>query len=261
MKEVVIIGAPGAGKSTLMALFLANLKDAVFVDGHVDIPLLKYFFQGREQERRPFKVQVPIRNFMLCASCGLCAKNCPLKAIYEEDLWIDPLECEGCGYCAYQCPQRALEMANMQVGEIIREEKDSQTLLYGQLMPGALGGPLLIEALREEARRTNKSALLAEAPGLGESTWRLWEGAQQALLVLSPDTEAEIFFRIQALPVKEKYIVFNKSGLDPQRERDLLTKAQDLGFRPFAQIPWKETLAQGLTPEALKGLNISLSLP
>ena len=240
MKEIVIIGVPGSGKSVLLALFMKHLDEAVFVDGNVDNPLWKHLFQGKELKREPFKVSVPLRNFMLCVACGLCAKNCPFKAISEEDLWIDPLECEGCGICAYNCPQRALEIANMQIGEKVLVEEENKLLIYGQLLPGALGGPMLVESLREEARNKNRKFLVSEVFGLGESAWRLAYKAECGIFIINPETPIEIFSRFKSFEVQERYLVFNQSGCDPEREENLIEQAQKDDFKLLARVPWEE---------------------
>ncbi len=258
MKETVLMGNPGAGKTLLLCGMCQNLDQGVFVDGQVEVPTLWRFFEGEEKTREAFKVLVPLRNFMLCASCGLCAKNCPFGAIYEEDLWIDPLECEGCGVCARNCPQRALEMANMQVGEWIKKEDGTKVLLYGRLLPGALGAPLLAERLREEARK-HQAPIIIEAPGLGETAWRLAEGADQVVLVLSPDEAPEALERLKDLIGGQKVgLVLNRTGRHPEEEEKILAQAQEMGIEVLGQIEERPEL-ENLEKLDLKSLTEILS--
>lgn len=44
-----------------------------------------------------------------CISCGTCADECPVSAIFEGDgkFEIDPEKCIGCGTCAGVCPVEA----------------------------------------------------------------------------------------------------------------------------------------------------------
>lgn len=44
-----------------------------------------------------------------CMMCGLCAENCPNKAISEGDTKyvIDPERCTECARCEINCPQKA----------------------------------------------------------------------------------------------------------------------------------------------------------
>ena len=243
MKRLVITGPPGVGKTTILLFLLRSLAQGVFVEGKVDVPRLKSFFSGN-QTREAFKIMVPVRNFMLCASCGLCAKNCPFGAIYEEDLWIDPLECEGCGVCAHQCPQKALQMANMQVGEWVKVENEGpKILLYGKLMSGALGGALLQEKLAEEADSLNISPVVMETHALSEGAGRFLKKASEVILVLDPYAAPEAITRVSTLSEGgQKWIILNKSGLDQAKEEVLLKEAQDQGFKLLVQIPYDEGL-------------------
>ncbi len=237
MKEMVLAGTPGAGKTTLIRGLLQQLKEAVLVDGQVEVPQLWRFFDGEKKTQETFKVLVPLRNFMLCASCGLCAKNCPFGAIYEEDLWIDPLECEGCGVCARNCPQRALQMANMQVGEWYRLEKDQKILFYGRLLPGAMGGPLLAEHLRREAHRLGKPVII-EAPGLGESAARLMDKAEKVVFVLTPETNAlEALERLRTLAGgARQWLIINRADQDERVQKRLKDRALETGIELLGEI-------------------------
>ncbi len=48
-----------------------------------------------------------------CVSCGACAGECPVEAIYEGDgkYEIDADKCAGCGACADVCPVGAPQEA------------------------------------------------------------------------------------------------------------------------------------------------------
>jgi ferredoxin len=48
-----------------------------------------------------------------CDNCGLCIKNCPVKAIKKVDnrpFWT--FNCESCMHCMSYCPKRAIETAH-----------------------------------------------------------------------------------------------------------------------------------------------------
>ncbi|HBT50359.1 ferredoxin [Caldanaerobacter subterraneus subsp. tengcongensis MB4] len=46
-----------------------------------------------------------------CISCGACAAECPVDAIYEGDgkYEIDPEKCIDCGACEAVCPTGAIK--------------------------------------------------------------------------------------------------------------------------------------------------------
>jgi heterodisulfide reductase subunit A-like polyferredoxin len=47
-----------------------------------------------------------------CARCLVCVRNCPydVPRIKEGHAWIDPALCHGCGICAAECPAKAIEL-------------------------------------------------------------------------------------------------------------------------------------------------------
>ena len=52
---------------------------------------------------------VKVTNY-LCLGCGLCAQNCPQRAIYiiSEQAQIVQSKCNSCGLCMEICPQGAI---------------------------------------------------------------------------------------------------------------------------------------------------------
>ncbi len=233
--NIVIYGGPGSGKSMLLLALRERLKDAGFIDGNVENPQIRHHFGQSDEKREPFSIQAPVRNYMVCASCGLCAKKCPFEAINKEDLWIDPLECEGCGICAQHCPQKALQMVNMQVGQLVKVKDNGQTLFYGELMPGAQGGPLMVEELLKKARQ-DSPLVLSETYGLGEAAARLLSGADAVVLLMGAQEEA-LADRLFGLPMDtEKYLVLNMAGENESVEEDLLKGAEEKGFKLLAKV-------------------------
>ncbi len=66
-----------------------------------------YYFYGRFALAKTF-----FANYK-CNDCGLCYKNCPVKAIVKKDnrpFWT--FNCESCMKCMNNCPQRAIETAH-----------------------------------------------------------------------------------------------------------------------------------------------------
>jgi len=61
-----------------------------------------------------WKTFKPIRDVKKCTRCLLCVLLCPDGAIHwkpeEEDIEFDYDFCKGCGICANECPTKAIEM-------------------------------------------------------------------------------------------------------------------------------------------------------
>ncbi|MCF8085330.1 MAG: FAD-dependent oxidoreductase, partial [Desulfohalobiaceae bacterium] len=60
----------------------------------------------------------------LCAACLVCVRNCPygVPRINEEGVSeIDPAQCQGCGICAAECPARAIELNWFEDVQILAE--------------------------------------------------------------------------------------------------------------------------------------------
>jgi len=47
-----------------------------------------------------------------CVKCAVCWAYCPTQCIVEKPAWfdIDLRICKGCGVCAQECPHRAITM-------------------------------------------------------------------------------------------------------------------------------------------------------
>lgn len=49
-----------------------------------------------------------------CVKCAVCWAYCPTQCIVEKPAWfdIDLRICKGCGVCAQECPHRAITMVD-----------------------------------------------------------------------------------------------------------------------------------------------------
>ena len=61
-----------------------------------------------------WKTYTPVRDLEKCTRCLLCVLFCPDGAIRwkseREDIEFDYNFCKGCGICANECPTKAIEM-------------------------------------------------------------------------------------------------------------------------------------------------------
>ena len=61
-----------------------------------------------------WKTYTPVRDLEKCTRCLLCAVFCPDGAIHwndeKGDIEFDYNYCKGCGICANECPTKAIKM-------------------------------------------------------------------------------------------------------------------------------------------------------
>jgi NADH-quinone oxidoreductase subunit F len=63
-----------------------------------------------------------------CVSCLTCVRVCPLqipKASKMGEISIDPFECQACGMCALECPVRAIEMDLHPRGDLVQQTEEA----------------------------------------------------------------------------------------------------------------------------------------
>ena len=55
---------------------------------------------------------VPVVEHKNCIKCSLCELYCPESCIHQKDgLFVSDLDyCKGCGICAHECPRKAIIM-------------------------------------------------------------------------------------------------------------------------------------------------------
>jgi len=59
-----------------------------------------------------WRAERPVVDRRRCVKCATCWVNCPTQCITEKKTWFEAnLEiCKGCGICAHECPHRAITM-------------------------------------------------------------------------------------------------------------------------------------------------------
>lgn len=59
-----------------------------------------------------WRAERPVVDRDACVMCATCWIFCPVQSIEEKPAWFEAnlLTCKGCGICAYECPHRAISM-------------------------------------------------------------------------------------------------------------------------------------------------------
>ena len=60
-----------------------------------------------------WRTETPVVDNDKCVKCKICERYCPEGCIdiRENGCNIDMFYCKGCGLCAYECPKKAIEMS------------------------------------------------------------------------------------------------------------------------------------------------------
>lgn len=61
-----------------------------------------------------WRTEKPVMNKEKCVECGSCLAYCPVCSVCwnsdSKEYYIDYSNCKGCGLCAYECPKKAIDM-------------------------------------------------------------------------------------------------------------------------------------------------------
>lgn len=59
-----------------------------------------------------WRAERPVIDRDKCTKCAVCWLYCPIQCFTERPTWFQPdlAVCKGCGVCAQECPHRAIAM-------------------------------------------------------------------------------------------------------------------------------------------------------
>lgn len=53
-------------------------------------------------------------NYKKCIACGNCVSNCPIGAIFWDEVLKKPTVCTYCGYCVNYCPYGVIRLEELE---------------------------------------------------------------------------------------------------------------------------------------------------
>mgnify|MGYP002625180776 CR=1 FL=1 len=66
--------------------------------------------KGASAETGKWRTLRPVKDETKCIGCLLCWVYCPEAVIDKQTISIDYQYCKGCGICAHECPVKAITM-------------------------------------------------------------------------------------------------------------------------------------------------------
>ncbi len=125
MKIAIASGKGGTGKTTFATLFSKAISPSYYIDADVEEPNGHIFLKPQIQKEEDFTELVPKIIDDKCTFCGVCADECPYKAlviIKPTKKWLFfPELCHSCGICSYVCPVKGALIEVPKKKGVIRE--------------------------------------------------------------------------------------------------------------------------------------------
>lgn len=258
MKELLILsGKGGTGKTSITGCFALLAASPVLLDCDVDASNLPLLFSHEILEEREFKAGFAPRIMQeKCVSCRLCEKLCRWGAITFENGTPDIEEtCEGCGVCADNCPKKAILMEEKLCGKLFHSRTPFGDLFHARLLPGRENSGKLISELRrlakEEGEKRNAELLISDGPpGIGCPVISSATGVDHAVIVTEPTLSGIHDMRRLASLLRQFEIPFalliNKADLHNEHTLGLEKWAEENRIPLLGKIPFDPFFPQAL---------------
>lgn len=255
MREIVIASGKGGTGKTSFAASIASLMDQkVIADCDVDAANLNLLLKGKVKETHDFFAgRKAVINPDLCTRCGTCREVCRYDAI-SSDYVVSKLSCEGCAACHFMCPQDAVSFDETLCGHYyVAKTKESDSVVFAELLPGAENSGKLVSAVRAKAREIAEqnrigTILIDGPPGIGCPVISSFTGASLAILVTEPTMagrhDLERVLGLAAHFDMETGVVINKGDLNPTVTEEIESFCVRRGSHFLGTIPYEPMITE-----------------
>jgi len=262
LEIVIASGKGGVGKSTVSSSFLYHLskkgRKVVATDADVEAPNLHLIFGINKWDKvKEYKEGwVAKINYNRCDNCGICAKECPFRAIrFDGDKYhINEVICEGCLTCSLVCPRRAVYRTRTVEG-VIRAGYTPYgfPLVDAKLRVGRPNSGKLVTEVKGLAKEIggNEAVYIVDAPaGIGCAVVSALAGSHGVVLVVEPTQasfeDAKRMHRLAKHFMLPSALIINKADINPEFVKEIMEYTKNENILYLGNIPYDDVVPKSM---------------
>ncbi|NLP43544.1 MAG: 4Fe-4S binding protein [Peptococcaceae bacterium] len=185
MNIAILSGKGGTGKTTV-AVNLAQILQANYIDCDVEEPNGFIFLKPTVQKSEQVKVKYPVIDKDRCNLCGKCVQVCQFNALFNSGKGILTLEklCHSCEACGIVCKEEAIQFADREIGSIEEGQSANLKCFRGILN---VGEPMAVPVIKQLLAAAPAGLNLLDCPpGTSCNAVSALQYADAAVLVTEP---------------------------------------------------------------------------
>ncbi|TET64198.1 (4Fe-4S)-binding protein [Candidatus Bathyarchaeota archaeon] len=253
-------GKGGTGKTSVAVNLALSIGNVQFLDCDVEEPNAHLLLHPEISREEPVYIPVPVINEGLCDYCGKCAEFCANNAIFvsSDKVLVFPELCYSCGGCVIVCPRKAISEEQRRIGTLKYGLADDLELVYGELEVGEPMAVPVINEVKKQQIRDNKTVILDSPPGTSCPVIETVKGSDFCVLVTEPTPFGLHDLKITVQVLKQMKIPFgvvvNRAGVGDQRVYEY---CKNENIPVLLEIPYQRKIAELYS----KGVPFSLEMP
>ncbi len=261
IQVVVASGKGGTGKTTISSslislLYLDGFK-IIGIDADVEAPdLIIAMGSGKIKDKEAiYESKIAVIDYDKCTDCMKCFEVCQFNAIRIEDgrPFIIRELCEGCGTCGIVCPVKAISFNRIRTGYIVEYETKYGLIISGRLELGRRNSGLLVDLLRERAKKRFRSdqdsvMIIDAASGIGCPVISSLTGTDYTVIVMEP-TKSSLNSAKRLLELINHFrmpagIVINRYDINEGFIREIEGWAKDNSLDILGYVPYDKSIPE-----------------